>query len=313
MRRFGLLVALDAGLGACGAVSPVRVEADQVASQERAVLPDELDAMRKGGVEATQLSCNGTSRWSTTLRSDARFTAEQIIDEIGRLGAVVPSDQAKEVRRRVTDAVFWRVILTQILEGKLHNLGATVLPGVQLADGRPVLVFRTGFTADPEQAGSCVQSLLGAGVRHIVNLYAGPMPTQALEEGEKRAVTALGGTYFSARSDPQAANWREDLRESDGPEAQQAAYKAVAELIRNQILRPGGAPPRGHVQVHCGGGMHRTGMIIGILERCVGGVPMPQVADHYKRHVGWRSATQVGGFEAENLHFIEGFDCGLLR
>ncbi len=300
------------GLGGCGSAPQVR---SQVQAQPRLEQPlaDEQAYLRQAGVDPAQLQCSAANRWSTTLRGDARFTAEQIIDELSRLGATVPADQAKEARKRVTDAVFWRLILTQILEGQLHNLGAAVLPGATLTDGRPVLIFRTGFTADPELPGSCVQSLLGAGVRHIVNLYAGPMPTQALEEGEKRAVVAVGGTYFSARSDPQAGNWREDLREGDGDQARQAAYKAVAELIRNHILRPGGGPLRGHVQLHCGGGMHRTGMIIGVVERCLGGVAMPQVADHYKRHVGWRSDAQLGGFEPENLRFIEGFDCGLLR
>ena len=300
-------------LGGCGIGQQVRSETVHAVGPPGQVAPDEQAAIVRGGVEPAQLTCSGANRWSTTLRGDARFSADQIMDELARLGVTVPTEQAKEARKRVIDVVFWRLILTQILEGRLDNLGATVLPGIKLADGRPLLVFRTGFTADPEQTGSCVQSLLGAGVRHIVNLYAGPMPTQVLEEGERRAVTALGGSYFSARSDPQAGNWREDLRESDGPEAGRAAQQAVAELIRNHILKPGGGQPRGHVQVHCGGGMHRTGMIIGVLERCLGGVPMTSVADHYRRHVGWRSSAQLGGFEPENLHFIEGFDCSLLQ
>lgn len=311
--RSSLLALAAAGLAACSPAAQVRSEKPQAGIQAAALLPDEQAYMRQAGVELAELQCSAANRWSTTLRGDARFTAEQIIDELGRLGATVPADQAKEARKKVTDAVFWRLILTQILEGQLHNLGAAVLPGATLPDGRPVLLFRTGFTPDPGQPGSCVQSLIGAGVRHIVNLYAGPMPTQGLEDAEKRAVTAVGGTYFSARSDPQAGNWREDLREGDGPEAHQAAYKAVAELIRNQILRPAGGPVRGHLQLHCGGGMHRTGMIIGVIERCLGGVAMPQVAAHYKRHVGWRSDAQVGGLEPENLRFIEGFDCSLLR
>lgn len=311
--RNRLVALLLAGLPACSPAAQVCTEKVPAESRVAEPLPDEQAYMRAAGVDPAQVQCSAANRWSTTLRGDARFTADQIIDELSRLGATVPTDQTKEARKKVTDAVFWRLILTQILEGQLHNLGAAVLPGVTLPDGRPALLFRTGFTPDPDQPGSCVQSLIGAGVRHIVNLYAGPMPTQGLEDAEKRAVTAVGGTYFSARSDPQAGNWREDLREGDGPEAHQAAYKAVAELIRNQILRPGGGPARGHVQLHCGGGMHRTGMIIGVIERCLGGVAMPQVADHYKRHVGWRSAAQVGGLEPENLRFIEGFDCGLLR
>lgn len=283
------------------------------AVQPPGLLAAEAELLQQAGIAPGQLRCRSDNRWSTTLRGDARFTADQILDELARLGVQLPSEQLKEARKRIIDAVFWRVILTQIVEGRLHNLGVSALPGVTLADGRPALLLRTGFSADPGQDGSCVSSLLDAGVRHIVNLYAGPMPTQPLEEAERRAVQQRGGSYFSARSDPQAGSWREEVREGDGPEVRQAAYRAVAELIRNQILRPAGAPPRGHVQIHCGGGMHRTGMVVGVIERCLGGLPPHEVAERYKRHVGWRSDADPGGFEPANLSFIEGFDCALLR
>jgi hypothetical protein len=311
--RLAAVALITAGLIGCAsaAVAPAPIATPGRGHME--LLPGEAQLLTRAGIARDQLRCQADNSWSTTLRGDARFTADQILDELARLGVQLPSDQLKEARKRIIEAVFWRVILTQIVEGRLHNLGASALPGITLADGRPALLFRTGFSADPGDPGSCVQSLLDAGVRHIVNLYAGPMPTQGLEEAEKRAVEARGGSYFSARSDPQAGNWREDIRESDGPEARQAAYRAVAELIRNHILRPGGAAPRGHVQLHCGGGMHRTGMVVGVIERCLAGLPSQEVAERYKRHVGWRSEAQPGGFEAANLSFIEGFDCALLR
>ena len=58
--------------------------------------------------------------------------------------------------------------------------------------------------------------------------------------------------------------------------------------------------------------MHRTGMVIGVLERCIGGGPMSDIEERFKRHVGWRSASETGGFEPEKA-FIAEFDCDLLR
>jgi len=245
------------------------------------------------------------------MRGEARSTADQILDELARARVTVPDDARDALRKRLIDAVFWRMVLTQIVDGDLHNAGAIPLAGLRGADGRPLVLFRTGFTAAPDSAGSCVRSLVAsAGVRHIVNLYAGAMPTQPLEAAERAVVEGAGGTWYSARSDP-GGNWREDLREGDG-EARQTAMRAVAELIRSQILRPGGAPPRGNVHIHCGGGMHRTGMVVGVVDRCLNGAPLPVVAEAYKRHVGWRSDTDPGGFEAQNLEFIASFDCSLL-
>ncbi len=95
--------------------------------------------------------------------------------------------------------------------------------------------------------------------------------------------------------------------------ARKAAQQAVAKIINNNLLRPGGKAPKGNLHVHCGGGMHRTGMVVGVIDRCLNGTPMDRIEADYKRHVGWRSPQTPGGFEKANVAFIRDFDCKLLK
>ena len=311
MIRFGLWAVLLA-LAACSAppVAPPPPP-PAVSPLAQQLLPAEIAAFATGRIAPESLQCLPRQRWSTTLRAEAKFTAGQLLDELGRLGMTLPDDKREPARKAMVETLFWRMVLTQLVDGDMHNLGAVPLAGLHAADGTPLLLIRTSFTPAPERADSCVRSLVAAAnVRHIVNLYAGPMPTEGLEAAERQIVQAASGSYYTARGDPDG-NWREDLREGDG-DAQLNAMRAVARLIKTQILHPGGAAPKGNVQVHCGGGMHRTGMVVGVFDRCVNRAPWPDVAAAYKRHVGWRSDAEPGGFEPRNLAFIEQFDCALL-
>ena len=64
---------------------------------------------------------------------------------------------------------------------------------------------------------------------------------------------------------------------------------------------------------HSSGGMHRSGMLFGVLRRCVNGDSMAQIEREYRRHVAYSSEQQPGGFESLNLRFIREFDCRLLK
>ena len=139
------------------------------------------------------------------------------------------------------------------------------------------------------------------------------MPTSDLEEAERQAVNEVKGTYFLARTGaPAVSEWREHLREH-GESATEEVSRTVAQIINELILSPEGAPLQGNIHLHCGGGMHRTGMIMGIMDRCINGTAYPIIEADYKRHVAWRSDERTGGFEQANLDFITSFDCGLIK
>ncbi len=298
---FSLAACSSAQVGTSVALSP---------SAEPLLLPSEQAALQLAGIERGKVRCSARNHWSDSLRGEAKTTVDAMLAAVEKAGSTLRDEAKATLRKDMVDKVFWRMVQTQIVDGELHNLGAVVVANRKLPDGTPLLLFRTAFTATPTEVNSCVQSLTSVGVRHLVNLYAGPMPTEGLEAAERLAMRAVGGSYFTARENPEAASFREDLRAGDAQEHDHAML-AVVQLIREQILDPNGYAPRGHIQVHCGGGMHRTGMVVGVLERCWNRTAMPEVAEHYKRHVGWRSEREPGGFEEKNLEFIANFDCEL--
>jgi len=177
-----------------------------------------------------------------------------------------------------------------------------------------VTAFRAAFTPNQLAESSCYRSLLTDGrVRHVVNLYDGDMHVADLVQAE-RSVAEESGANHVTTAELDYGRWRDALREhpEDGPE-RDAALQALGRLIKEQVLEPGGRPPRGNILVHCGGGMHRTGMIMGILRHHVNGEPIEDVERFYRYHVDYHSPEDPGGLEEDNLDVIRDLDPELLR
>ena len=316
-RRTALTLAL------CVALSVARASAapPQPAAPRTTAVSDEEPSqlLTEDGFDPSKLRCNRDSRFSSVLREDARAGTREIL---ATLGARLPAQSAEERRlmeKRVEGVVFWRLVRAVLVEGNNNNLGVFPLRGHSFRDaaGRKhrVLVFRSGITPSPEATDSCFRSLLEhAGVRHVVNIFDGEIPIADLAAAEARAAAAAGATYHTASDAADGYGpWRDLLRAHyDDPAARRKATIGVARLIREQILAPDGAPPKGNVYFHCGGGMHRSGMIAGVMERCVNHEPMDVVERHYLFHVGYRDPSHPGGREDGNLRFIREFDCALL-
>ncbi len=147
----------------------------------------------------------------------------------------------------------------------------------------------------------------------MINLYDGDMKMDELVDGERRAAEEHGASYV-VTAEQDYGSWRDALREhlDDGPR-RHTAMADLARVIREQILAPGGGPPQGNILIHCGGGMHRSGMVTGILQKVVNGDPWPEIEAGYRYHVGYQSEQIPGGFEPENLDVIRDFDPALLR
>jgi hypothetical protein len=277
--------------------------------------PRGASALALSGVDRHAVRCNSRQVWDKTLGHDVKATVGQLLGELASAGIEIPAEKLKLLKKRLKSRVMWSQIRSLLLAGRYNNLGVVPLPSLKTVDGKPVVLFRSGFTPRPGAAGSCFESLVqNGGVRHVANLYAGPMVTDDLEAGERQAITASGGTYFLARdAKAELAEWREDMRaKGDGGEGKRHAMKAVAKIVNEHLLKPGGMAPKGNLHVHCGGGMHRTGMVVGVIDRCLNGTAASMLEADYKRHVGWRSEAHAGGFETANMAFILGFDCSLL-
>lgn len=281
------------------------------------VAPEPLaEILRGGGVDPLRLRCNQSRSWGSDLKQDSEDGAHQMM---ALLEPHVPEGERAGLEKKLAKLLFWRLVRAVLLEGNNNNLGVLRLEGHFYKDTagqtRPVLIFRSGFTPDPEKPDSCFASLLdGGGVRHVINLFDGDIPVDDLVAAEKRAATARGATYRIATDEPGAYGpWRDLLRKHyDDPAARSAASLSVARLVRDEILAPGGAPPRGNIHLHCGGGMHRSGMIAGVVEKCVNHAPEAIVEAHYRFHTAFIDPAHPGGAEDLNLQFIRDFDCSLL-
>ena len=65
----------------------------------------------------------------------------------------------------------------------------------------------------------------------------------------------------------------------------------------------------GAVYIHCYGGHHRTGVVYGVLQKCIGKMSVEDVINEYKCHIGYESAKKPGGFHADNETLIREFPC----
>lgn len=320
MRAPHLVASLSLAVAASLTIAAAAEARSTAPAAPPAAAPDWSPAQLKAaGVDPAALRCNHENRWGATLRPDAKEGAAELMKLLEpSLKPLTPEARA-ELQKKVLGVIFWRMVRGVLIEGNNNNLGAFPLKGRSYTDDkgrrRPVVLFRSGLTPAPEAPGSCFQSLLQAGnVRHVVNLFDGEIPAADLTEQESRAAAQAGASYTTASDDPSGyGTWRDTLRTSyDDPAKRQQAMQSVARLIREQILAPKGGPLKGNVHIHCGGGMHRSGMIAGIVERCVNGEPEAVVAAHYRYHVGYHDAEHPGGLEEGNLRFIRDFDCKLL-
>lgn len=178
------------------------------------------------------------------LRGEAKDAAADLVAEAGEGGVELTAEEREVLLDEATDIVFWRMVRAQLLGGGLNNLGIVPLQGVQTAGGRPVVLYRTGLTPEPDEPDSCFGSLIReGGVRHVVNLCGGDIPVEDLVAAESRAIADAGGTYFDVNAAGEAfVEWRDHLR--DDPASADQVAETVARLINEQVLRPGGARHR---------------------------------------------------------------------
>lgn len=314
----GLLFCLE-GARADQRPAPARAQVQAQAKRPAATYDPAL--LRRAGVDPAGLRCNHENRWGATLRGDAKEGAAELMALVGPSLVPLSEEQRGALQKKLQGVLMWRMVRAVLIEGNNNNLGVVALKGRQYTDAagkrRQVLLFRSGLTPDPAAEGSCFQSLLKAGgVRHVVNLFDGDIPARDLVEGEAQAARAAGASYSTAADEGAGGYgpWRELLRSHYDDEARRRqATEAVARLIKEQVLRPGGGEHKGNVHIHCGGGMHRSGMVAGVIERCVNGEAWSTVEARYRYHVGYQDEKHPGGLEEGNLRFIREFDCGLLK
>jgi protein-tyrosine phosphatase len=267
--------------------------------------------LSEGGIEPERIHCNTLVRWERSLK---RY-AERAVEGLAELWGAPPDPAKKDV---IVHRVLGFLVRSFYDQVHPHNMGVVRIKGHWFRDDtgrrRPLLLFRSAVTTPTSERRECFESLIRHGaVRHIINLYGGSFPFYDLIDEEKKVAKTLGAAYFDAAREPRLVYRGLVKREEEYQANLPKAMDNMAVLIRDKLLRPEGEPPKGNLYIHCGGGMHRSGMLFGVLRRCINGESMELIETEYKRHTGYESAERPGGYEALNIRFIRDFDCSLLK
>ncbi len=280
--------------------------------------PEYFRVLSEAKIDTNCFECNSQNRYSKNLKPFSTVSADILLKKIQPfISKTLDKKLNKELIEKLEDHVMWAMVRGVLIEGNNNNLGAIVLKGYYWTDKdgnkQPLTIFRTAFTPFPKSKDSCFRSLLKKGkVKHVINLYDGEMNLNDLIKQERETSSEFYASYIKT-ADLNYGHWRSTIRKhpEKGPELSKAS-KNVAKLIKEQILNPQGNPPKGNILIHCGGGMHRTGMIIGLLMRLINNSPDKLIIDTYKYHTGYKKKDTPGGFEQGNLDFIFNFDQKLL-
>ncbi|MCB9555163.1 MAG: hypothetical protein H6707_03595 [Deltaproteobacteria bacterium] len=268
---------------------------------------DTAAVLEQAKINPQAIRCNTRTYWVPRLGEYSEAAAAQIAAQWG----LSLDKQTRKKGARVVLGYLVRAVYEQL---QPQNFGAMIIANRHYTDKdgttRPLVVFRSGVTFDLQQERSCLRSLLEqGGVRHVINLYGGHFPLRDLIEKERSLTEQHGATHYD---DFGQFQWRGLIKNEDGyKQNRDRAMRRVAELINSQIISPGGKQPSGNIYLHCGGGMHRTGMIFGVIKRCLNKAPFEAVAAEYRRHTGYQIG-KASGFEPLNLRFIREFDCSLI-
>lgn len=92
----------------------------------------------------------------------------------------------------------------------------------------------------------------------------------------------------------------------DDPARKRFIFDDLARIIREI---EGIKEDPGAVYIHCYGGHHRTGVVYGVLQKCIGRMPVDKILEEYRCHIGYESEERKGGQHPDNETVIREFPC----
>ena len=250
---------------------------------------------------ATFLNANSNADWSNLAAPAGRIRA-QLIDLLG----YQPNDKQRGKAKHGLIGFFVR----ELFELKRDdNIGAVVLKGFE----RPVILFRGSTMVGVEEQNSTFRNLIEKGnVTNVANLYAGSFPLHDLIAKEAELCGEYGVAHHDERKQVPMRQWRKLIDDEELFFENKTKSEEIVSQVIKDIVMPGGEAPKGNLFLHCGGGMHRTGMIVGIIRRYFNNDSIEEIKADYQRHVAWKSEDDQGGYEDLNVRFIEEFDLSVL-
>jgi hypothetical protein len=173
------------------------------------------------------------------------------------------------------------------------NVGSSFFP----FRTHPKWVVRSAQLADNEL---CYKHLISQyDIRNVINLYDHSFQSSDQIEKELRIfkthkplVVYTRVAHFSVWTDTQT---------------QEALFNDI-DMIVNQI-----ALAQGNVHLHCYQGMHETGVIFGILQKCIQHAPDQEVVATYQRYCAYIDQKQPGFSEDQNIRAILAYPCERIK
>jgi len=258
-------------------------------------------------------SMNGNSRiwWGAPGKGLKHYS----VKAINALEKVLNYETNKEQKRLSIHALIGFFVRINYELRKDDNISCFLLNKIK----PPRLIFRSGTMVDLHNEESVYRNMIkNANVKHVVNLYAGPYPLKDVHQKEKQIIEENGGTHHDERDVRPLRKWRYLIQKPEGYNNEDKKVEAmdiVANVIKD-ILLPKGKEPKENenVLIHCGGGMHRTGMIIGIIRKVFSDADMEKdIIPDYRRHVAFVSEKDPRGREPLNEQFIKDFPADKIK
>lgn len=135
-------------------------------------------------------------------------------------------------------------------------------------------------------------------VRNIFNLYNGSFKSAVfLRQAEKKYFYKVNGKKYTHIKD-----YEYKLKH----QTKEQLFNKISEMVNSIVETPGNSV------LHCYGGMHRTGILYGILQKCVNGLKIEQVINEYRCHTAYKSKEDEGGRNPKNEDVIREFPCQIL-
>lgn len=191
--------------------------------------------------------------------------------------------------RKTNPALFEQTVQAQIAANS--NVGSAIFT---LPDGKKKTIYRSSFL---NKAPGCINELVEkGGVRSVVNLYnKGDLDSHTqLSIEEKEHFQKAGAQIYT-----DVLNYQYKFKEVK----KEKIIEKVAEIISVVKSVPG------NVLMHCYGGMHRTGLVFAVMQKCFNKVPLEQVLNEYHCHVAYESEEKAGGRHKDNEELIRDYPC----
>ena len=225
--------------------------------------------------------------------------------ETFRCSKFTPEEYRLEKPSACDDTVIWRYDLPELRKKDPNLFEKQVSDNVRetsnmggakfrFPSGREKSVYRSSFMAGKKE---CLSRLVNDNrVLSIFSYYSGSLKesSKTLSDEERRTFADLGGKFYH-----QPLNYEDDFKKS----SKEGVFEKVTEIIKAIDHAPG------NVLIHCYGGINRTGVLFGVMQKCLNKIPIEDVLNEYKCHTGWESEERVGGYEIDNEIAIREYPC----